>query len=225
MKVFTSPFADWPWISRLCGQPMACLWTHMSSGCLCMLFLWSGTLRGSTVFLVIWSLDVSYCRKYVTKHHFGLRWIFHFCFIVHSLGLQLAGTGLPGLKDTLFFLLGDLLIMDERFYHVFFWQSVLSWPMQIQWLWLSWRFVMPEIQNISWLCSSLLIITLFMWCNFSQLSPAQFPCVVLLDPECMTSSCTSSRHPCHQVCDFLAQDQLSDTWCDEAFACPQSLWS
>lgn len=119
MKVFTSPFADWPWISQLCGQPMACLWTHMSSGCLCMLFLWSGTLRGSTVFLVIWSLDVSYCRKYVTKHHFGLRWIFHFCFIVHSLGLQLAGTGLPGLKDTLFFLLGDLLILDERFYHVF----------------------------------------------------------------------------------------------------------
>lgn len=144
MKVFTSPFADWPWISRLCGQPMACLWTYMSSGCLCMLFLWSGTLRGSTVFLVVWSLDVSYCRKYVTKHHFGLRWIFHFCFIVHSLELQLAGIGLPGLKDTLFFLLGDLLILNERFYHVFFWQSVLSWPMQIQWLWLSWRIVMPN---------------------------------------------------------------------------------
>lgn len=71
---------------------------------------------------------------------------------------------------------------------------------------------------------ALLVITFFMWCSFSQLSPAQFPCVVLLDPECMTSSCTSSRHPCHQVCDFLAQDQLSDTWCDEAFACPQSLW-
>lgn len=39
---------------------------------------------------------------------------------------------------------------------------------------------MPEIQNISWLYSSLLVITFFMWCNFSQLSPAQFPCTVLI---------------------------------------------
>lgn len=61
---------------------------------------------------------------------------------------------------------------------------------------------MPEIQNISWLYFSLLVITFFMWCNFSQLSPAQFPCTVLLDPECMTSSCTSNHHPCHQVNDF-----------------------
>lgn len=75
--------------------------------------------------------DVSCSRKYVMKYHFGLRWIFHFCFNFHSLGLQHAGTGEPGLKDTLVSL-GDLLILDERFYHAFFWQSVLPWPMQIQ---------------------------------------------------------------------------------------------
>lgn len=76
------------------------------------------------------TIDVSYSRKYVTKHHFGLRWIFHFCFIVHSLGLQLAGAGEPGLKDALVSL-GDLLILNERFYHAFFWQSVLPWPIHV----------------------------------------------------------------------------------------------
>lgn len=55
---------------------------------------------------------------------------------------------------------------------------------------------MPEIQNISWLYSSLYN---FFSCGVTS---AQFPCTVLLDPECMTSSCTSSHHPCHQVCDF-----------------------
>lgn len=60
---------------------------------------------------------------------------------------------------------------------------------------------MPEIHDISWLYPSLLIIAFFMWYNFSQLFPAQFPCIVVLDPVWHPAG-HPAHHLCHQVRDF-----------------------
>lgn len=60
---------------------------------------------------------------------------------------------------------------------------------------------------------TLLIITFSIWCNFNQLSPAQWPCVAFLDPE-RTTPCMSYIQPSYVLPGLwlLAQDQLSDTW-------------
>lgn len=83
---------------------------------------------------------------------------------------------------------------------------------------------MPEMQNISWLYSPFLVTTFSTWRN--QLSPAQSRCTALLDPEC-TTPCMSCIQPSHLLPGLwlLAQDQLSDTWHDQAFVCPEGSWT
>lgn len=110
MEVFCRPPLNFPafWRRRGSFLDLRVLWmlAHITS------LVWLSQRRQCIPSDLIG--DVSYSRKYGTKHHFRLRLrrFFLACFIVHRRGLlkhiQLAGTGDSGLKGTLF-LLGDLL--------------------------------------------------------------------------------------------------------------------
>lgn len=73
---------------------------------------------------------------------------------------------------------------------------------------------------------TLLIITFSMWYNFNQLSPARSPCVAFLDPKC-TTPCVLYIQPSYLLPGLwlLTQDQLSSTWHDQSFVCPERSWT